>query len=89
VKDHQPLVTGCREIEALKEMLKRKQDVRVILELDAAEDGMRESIELLRVGEFASRQEKAGYSTVLDLPERAPRRSWCFGGQTPLNHLFL
>jgi len=47
VKDHRPLVAGCREIEALRELLKRKQDVRVILELDAAEDGIRRSIELL------------------------------------------
>ncbi len=48
VKDHWPLVAGCREIEALKELLNRKQDVRVILELDAADDGMGRSIELLR-----------------------------------------
>jgi sugar phosphate isomerase/epimerase len=47
VKDHRPLVAGCREMEALEELLNRKQDVRVILELDAAEDGMRRSIELL------------------------------------------
>jgi sugar phosphate isomerase/epimerase len=48
VKDHRPLVAGCREIEALQELLKRKQDVRVILELDAGDDGMRRSIELLQ-----------------------------------------
>jgi len=47
VKDHKPLVSGCREIEALKVLLARKSDVRVVLELDAAEDGMGRSIELL------------------------------------------
>lgn len=48
IKDHWPLVPGCREIEALKELFKRRPTVRVVLELDAAEDGMRRSIELLR-----------------------------------------
>jgi sugar phosphate isomerase/epimerase len=48
VKDHRPLIAGCREIEALKELLNRKQDVRVVLELDSADDDMRRSIELLR-----------------------------------------
>jgi sugar phosphate isomerase/epimerase len=48
IKDHWPLVAGCREIEALKELLKRRPGVRVVLELDASEDGMRRSIELLR-----------------------------------------
>jgi sugar phosphate isomerase/epimerase len=48
VKDHKPLVPGCREIEALKILLARKNDVRVVLELDAAEDGMGRSIELLK-----------------------------------------
>lgn len=47
VKDHRPLVRGCREIEALKLLLKRKKELWVIVELDAAEAGMRESIELL------------------------------------------
>ena len=47
VPDHKPLVKGCREIEALKLLLQRKRDLRVILELDAAEDGMAQSIELL------------------------------------------
>jgi sugar phosphate isomerase/epimerase len=47
VPDHKPLVSGCREIEALKLLLQRKRDLRVILELDAAEDGMARSIELL------------------------------------------
>ncbi len=51
VKDHKPLVAGCREIEALKELLKRKRDIWVVLELDAARDGMRQSIELLRIAE--------------------------------------
>lgn len=48
VKDHKPLVPGCREIEALKLLLRRKSGLRVILELDAAEDGMARSIELIR-----------------------------------------
>lgn len=48
VKDHRALVPGCREIEALKVLIKRKSDVRVIVELDAAEEGMKESIELLK-----------------------------------------
>jgi sugar phosphate isomerase/epimerase len=48
IKDHWPLVSGCREIKALKVLLKRKQDVLVILELDAAEYGVRQSIELLK-----------------------------------------
>ncbi len=48
VKDHLPLVPGCREIEALQVLLKRKQDVWVVLELDAGQDGMRQSIELLK-----------------------------------------
>lgn len=47
VKDHRPLVPGCREIEALKILLKRKKDLWVIVELDAAEEGMKQSIELL------------------------------------------
>ncbi len=48
VKDHRPLVPGCREIEALKILLKRKSELRVVVELDAADTGMRESIELLQ-----------------------------------------
>lgn len=47
VKDHRPLVSGCHEIEALKILLAKKKDLRVIVELDAAEEGMAESIELL------------------------------------------
>jgi hypothetical protein len=60
VKDHKPLVAGCREIEALKVLLARKSDVYVVLELDAAEDGMRQSIELLeqlRTADFGLRNE--------------------------------
>jgi sugar phosphate isomerase/epimerase len=48
IKDHWPLVPGCREIEALKVLLTRRPEVKVILELDAAEDGMGRSIELLK-----------------------------------------
>jgi sugar phosphate isomerase/epimerase len=48
IKDHLPLVPGCREIEALKVLLKRKQDVWVVLERDAAQDGIRQSIEFLK-----------------------------------------
>lgn len=48
VKDHRPLVPGCREIEALRLLLGRKKDLRVIVELDASEKGMTESIELLK-----------------------------------------
>ncbi len=51
VKDHRPLIPGCLETEALKELLQRKPDIWVVLELDAAEDGMRRSIELLRIAE--------------------------------------
>ncbi len=47
VKDHKPLIPGCREIEALKILLRRKADIRVILEIDAAENGLEQSIELL------------------------------------------
>jgi hypothetical protein len=48
IKDHWPLISGCREIEALKVLLKRKPDIRVILELNAAKSGMGKSIELLK-----------------------------------------
>jgi sugar phosphate isomerase/epimerase len=48
IKDHWPLVPDCREIDALKVLLKRKRDLRVILELDASEEGMGQSIELLK-----------------------------------------
>ncbi len=48
VKDHKPLVAGCREIEALKLLIQRKRDVFIVLELDAAENGMKQSIELLK-----------------------------------------
>ena len=47
IKDHWPLEPGCREIEALKILLNRKKDIRVVLELDAATSGMGRSIELL------------------------------------------
>jgi hypothetical protein len=48
VRDHRPLEPGCREIEALTLLLSRKRDLWVIVELDAADKGMAESIELLR-----------------------------------------
>jgi sugar phosphate isomerase/epimerase len=48
VKDHRALIPDCREIRALKELLKRKQDLWVVLELDSQEDGMRQSIDLLK-----------------------------------------
>lgn len=48
VRDHRPLVPGCRELEALAILIGRKKDVWVIAELDAAEQGMKESIELLK-----------------------------------------
>jgi sugar phosphate isomerase/epimerase len=48
VKDHRPLVPGCREIEALAILAKRKKNLWVIVELDAAEEGMKQSIELLQ-----------------------------------------
>ena len=48
IKDHWPLVPGCREIEALKVLLTRRPEVRVIVELDAADNGMGQSIELLK-----------------------------------------
>ena len=48
IKDHRPLVPGCREIGALKVLLGRRPDVLVVLELDAAQEGLGESIELLR-----------------------------------------
>lgn len=48
IKDHWPLVPGCREIEALNVLLKRKPDVMAILELDAKDEGMQQSIALLK-----------------------------------------
>lgn len=48
VMDHWPLVPGCREIEALKTLLDRKRDLRAVLELDAGDDGVKRSTELLR-----------------------------------------
>ena len=47
IKDHWPLLPGCRELGALKELLVRKQDLWVVLELEVREEGVRESIELL------------------------------------------
>ncbi len=47
VKDHRPLIAGCREIEALKILGQRKKNLWVIVELDAAAAGMGDSIGLL------------------------------------------
>ena len=48
IKDHWPLVPGCKEIAALRGLLERRPDVHVVLELDSAKDGMQQSIELLK-----------------------------------------
>lgn len=48
IKDHWPLVPGCREIEALNVLRARRPDIGVIVELDAADHGMGQSIELLK-----------------------------------------
>jgi len=48
IKDHWPLAPGCREIAALKTLMKRKKGLQVILELDATDEGMGRSIELLK-----------------------------------------
>jgi sugar phosphate isomerase/epimerase len=45
--DHWPLKSGCREIEALKELLKRTADFDVILEINETEE-INDSIRLLR-----------------------------------------
>jgi sugar phosphate isomerase/epimerase len=48
IKDHWPLLPDCREIAALRTLIKRKNGLQVILELDASEEGMGQSIELLK-----------------------------------------
>lgn len=48
IKDHWPLVPGCRELDALRALIKRKKGLQVILELDATDEGMGQSIELLK-----------------------------------------
>lgn len=48
VVDHWPLEPGCREMKALQALLERKQDLWVILELDAGREGVRESAKLLQ-----------------------------------------
>jgi len=48
IKDHWPLTPDCREIAALRALIKRKNGLQVILELDATEAGMGTSIELLK-----------------------------------------
>jgi sugar phosphate isomerase/epimerase len=46
ITDHWPLNHNCREVKALEELLKRKSDVSVILELNEV-DQIGESLELL------------------------------------------
>lgn len=48
IKDHWPLVPDCRELDALRAFIKRKKGLQVILELDATDEGMGQSIELLK-----------------------------------------
>ncbi len=49
VPDHWPLVPGCRELEAMRALLARKDGLWVILELDANDGkGVRQSIDLVR-----------------------------------------
>ncbi len=48
VPDHKPLVPGCREIDALRSLAARKNDLYAILELDAVKEGMEQSIALLK-----------------------------------------
>ena len=38
VKDHRSLVEGCRELSALRNLIERKQDIRVILEINDTEN---------------------------------------------------
>jgi len=47
ITDHWPLRQGCREMEALKELIKIKPDVMVILEINEIEE-TEESLNLLR-----------------------------------------
>ncbi len=47
ITDHWPLRQGCRELEALKELIKIKPDVMVILEINEIEE-IEESLNLLR-----------------------------------------
>lgn len=46
ITDHWPLIPGCRELEALGELLKRKSDFGAILELDPEE--VKESLMLMK-----------------------------------------
>jgi endonuclease IV len=46
IKDHWSLVEGCKEIEALKILLKRKRDIGVILEINDIEN-LEDSIALI------------------------------------------
>lgn len=48
ILDHWPLVPGCRELDALAVLRTRREGLRVILELDAREEGLRQSIGLLQ-----------------------------------------
>ncbi len=45
--DHWPLTPGCREVRALRELLKKKQSLGIILELNEVEE-TGESLEILR-----------------------------------------
>lgn len=45
--DHHPLTSGCRELKSLEELLKRKRDLCVILEINET-DRIDDSLKLLR-----------------------------------------
>jgi sugar phosphate isomerase/epimerase len=47
ITDHWPLTPGCREVEALRELLRRKSGIGVILELNETEQ-IGESLRILR-----------------------------------------
>ena len=49
--DHWPLVAGCPELKTLQRLRELKPDLKVILELDTAED-VRESRAVLRAASF-------------------------------------
>jgi hypothetical protein len=47
ITDHWPLVPGCRELKALKELINLKTDINVILEINEIEK-INESLDLMR-----------------------------------------